>query len=45
MANLIVHNVDDEIANAMKVRANRHGISAEVEHRRILGQVLTTPKK
>jgi plasmid stability protein len=40
MANLIVRNVDDAIANALKVRANQHGISAEAEHRRILEQVL-----
>lgn len=45
MANLIVRNVDDEIANALKVRASRHGISAEAEHRRILEQVLLRPKK
>ena len=45
MANLIVRNVDDAIANALKVRARRHGISAEAEHRRILEQVLTRPRK
>ena len=45
MANLIVRNVDDEIANALKMRASRHGISAEAEHRRILEQALTRPKK
>lgn len=45
MANLIVRNVDDEIANALKVRASRHGISAEAEHRRILEQALLRPKK
>ena len=44
MANLIVRNVDDEIANALKVRASRHGISAEAEHRRILEQALMRPK-
>lgn len=45
MANLIVRNIDDDIANALKVRASQHGISAEAEHRRILQQVLMRPKK
>jgi len=45
MANLIVRNIDDDIANALKARASRHGISAEAEHRRILQQALTRPKK
>jgi antitoxin FitA len=45
MANLIVHNVDDAIANALKVQASQHGISAEAEHRRILEQALQHPKK
>jgi plasmid stability protein len=29
MANLIVPNVDDAIANALKVQASQHGISKE----------------
>jgi antitoxin FitA len=45
MANLIVRNVDDAIANALKVQASQHGISAEAEHRRILQQALLRPKK
>jgi antitoxin FitA len=45
VANLIVRNVDDAIANALKVRASRHGISAEAEHRLILEEVLLKPKK
>ncbi len=45
MANLIVRNIDDDIANALKIRAGQHGISAEAEHRRILEQVLMRPKK
>jgi antitoxin FitA len=45
MANLIVRNVDDAIANALKVQASQHGISAEAEHRRILAQALLRPKK
>jgi len=45
MANLIVRNIDDKIADALKQRARQHGVSAEAEHRRILEQVLTRPKK
>jgi plasmid stability protein len=45
VANLIVRNVDDDIANALKVQASQHGISAEAEHRRILEQALRRPKK
>ena len=45
MANLIVRNIDDEIAKALKQQASRHGVSAEAEHRNILKQVLTRPVK
>ncbi len=45
MANLIVRNVDELIAQALKQRAAAHGVSAEAEHRRILEQVLLHPKK
>ncbi len=45
MANLIVRNVDDDIALALKQRAAQHGVSAEAEHRRILEQALLKPKK
>ena len=45
MANLIVRNIDDDIADALKARASRHGLSAEAEHRLILQQVLTRPNK
>lgn len=45
MANLIVRNVDERVAKALKVRASRHGISAEAEHRRILEQALLRPRK
>jgi antitoxin FitA len=53
MANLIVRNIDDalaepllwRIANAFKVQASQHGISAEAEHRLILEQALLHPKK
>jgi len=45
VANLIVRNVDEAVANALKVRASQHGISAEAEHRLILEEVLLKPKK
>lgn len=45
MATLIVRNVDDAIANALKQRASQHGISTEAEHRRIVEQVLLRPSK
>ena len=45
MANLIVRNIDDAIAKALKMQASQHGISAEAEHRRILAQALLCPKK
>lgn len=45
MSNLIVRNIDDDIAKALKQRASEHGISAEAEHRRILEETLMRPKK
>jgi plasmid stability protein len=45
MASLIVRNVDEAIAHALKEQASRHGVSAEAEHRRILEQALLRPKK
>tara|TARA_R100000306_G_scaffold41882_2_gene40745 strand:+ start:144263 stop:144502 length:240 start_codon:yes stop_codon:yes gene_type:complete len=45
MASLIVRNIDNDVANALKVQARRHGISVEAEHRRILEQALIRPKK
>ncbi|MGC1306183.1 MAG: DNA-binding protein [Phormidesmis sp.] len=45
MANLIVRNVDNAIATALKIQASQHGISAEAEHRRILEAALLRPKK
>jgi len=44
MANLIVRNVDELIAQALIQRAAARGVSAEAEHRRILEQVLLLPK-
>ena len=37
---LIVRNVDEDIARALKRRALRHGRSAEAEHREILRAAL-----
>ncbi|MGH6943336.1 MAG: FitA-like ribbon-helix-helix domain-containing protein [Geminicoccaceae bacterium] len=37
---LIVRNVDDELVRRLKLRAARHGRSAEAEHREILEQAL-----
>jgi len=40
MAQLTVRNVPDEIVLALRVRAARHGRSAEAEHRLILADAL-----
>ncbi len=40
MAQLTVRNVPDNLARALRVRAARHGRSAESEHRLILAQAL-----
>jgi plasmid stability protein len=45
MANLVVRNIDDEIVKALKLRAGRHGVSAEAEHRQILKEALLSPPK
>jgi antitoxin FitA len=45
MANLIVRNIDEAIVKALKMRASKHGVSAEAEHRKILEQVLLQPQK
>lgn len=45
MASLIVRNISDETAQALKAHASRMGISAEAAHRRILEQVLIRPEK
>jgi plasmid stability protein len=36
MAQLLVRNLDDELVQALRVRARSHGRSAEAEHREIL---------
>ncbi|MGK7911692.1 MAG: DNA-binding protein [Synechococcus sp.] len=43
MTDLIVRNIDEAIVKALKLRASRHGVSAEAEHRKILEQVLLHP--
>ncbi|AXT48432.1 FitA-like ribbon-helix-helix domain-containing protein [Chromobacterium rhizoryzae] len=46
MPNLIVRNIDDEVAAELKRRAAAHGVSAEAEHRRILrSALLAQPKR
>ncbi len=41
MATLTVRNLDDTIAQALRVRAAEHGRSAEAEHREILRAALS----
>lgn len=41
---LLVRNLDDEVVEALKQRAAKHGRSVEEEHRRILKRVLC-PKR
>lgn len=43
--NLVVRNVGEEIALALKQLAASHGRSAEAEHREILRTVLQRPKR
>lgn len=45
MASLIAHDIDDSIVQALQERARCHGVSVEVEHRKILEQVLLQPVK
>lgn len=40
MAQLIVRRLEDELVQALKERAGRHGRSAEAEHREILRKAL-----
>ena len=40
MAQLLVRNIDSEVVRELKVRAARHGHSAEEEHRQILREAL-----
>lgn len=41
---LIVRNLEDEIVEALRKRAARHGRSAEAEHRLILRAALLKPR-
>lgn len=43
--NLVVRNVDEDIALALKQLAATHGRSAEAEHREILKSALQRPKR
>jgi antitoxin FitA len=47
MAQLIVRNLDEEVVRQLRIRAARHGRSAEAEHRAILQEALlpSPPKK
>ena len=40
MAQLIVRNLDERLVRELKIRAARHGRSAEAEHREILRRSL-----
>jgi plasmid stability protein len=40
MAQLIVRNLEEELVEALKIRAARHGRSAEAEHRELLREAL-----
>lgn len=43
MAQLVVRNLEEELVKELKLRAARHGRSAEAEHREILRRVLAPP--
>jgi antitoxin FitA len=43
--NLIVRNVDEDVALALKQRAAANGRSAEAEHREILKAALNQPRR
>ena len=45
MTQLIVRNLEEEVVRELKLRAARHGRSAEAEHREILREVLLAGKK
>ena len=44
-ANLVVRNVEEHVALALKRRAAAHGRSAEAEHREILRAALKRPQR
>jgi antitoxin FitA len=41
---LIVRNLEEEVVRELKLRAARHGLSAEAEHREILREALLPAK-
>lgn len=43
--NLVVRNVDEDVALALKKRAAANGRSAEAEHREILKAALSKPRR
>lgn len=43
--NLVVRNIDEEVALALKQRAAANGRSAEAEHREILKAALKRPRR
>jgi len=45
MTQLIVRNLEEEVVRELKLRAARHGRSAEAEHREILREVLLPAKQ
>ena len=45
VSNLVVRNVDEDVALALKKQAAAHGRSAEAEHREILRTALQRPKR
>lgn len=45
MSQLVVRNLEEEVVRALKLRAARHGRSAEAEHREILRQALLPAKE
>jgi len=44
MNQLIVRNLEDKVVRELRLRAARHGRSAEAEHREILREALFPPK-
>lgn len=45
MTQLIVRNLDEEVVRELKLRAARHGRSAEAEHREILREALLPDRR
>jgi len=45
MNQLIVRNLEEEVVRELKIRAARHGRSAEAEHREILREALLPAKR